>query len=947
MSDPKLQAAMRVFSVLYAPAHFSDFNLWCLQACRMVAVSLRHGISADAVPGYAFLGIVLGSVFHRYDEGYRFAKLARDLGEIHGFIASQARVNLATATAAVWTQPVAIAIDFVRASLRAATETGNLASASAGAYQSITYLLLRNDPLDVVWRESEIGLDLVRKGKYHDPADVIVSQQRFIANMQGRTATFSTFSDEHFDEAVFETRLGQDRSPMIACLYWILKLKARFLSGDYGEALAAAGNAKSLLTALGGMIAVLDYFYYAALTVAALYETTSDGDRRAWHDLLAAHREQLREWAVNYPPTFADKYALISAELARVEKRDIEALVLYEEAIDLAHEQGFVQNEGLANQLAAQYYLARNLKGAGYAYLRASRSCYEQWGAHGKVRQLDERHPRLRGARNYAASSATGTSAGQLDFETVAKASQALSSEMALPKLIEKLVRITMEHAGAERTLLILIGDGNDEPRIEAEAAASRGRIEVASRQAIVMPTDLPQSVLHYVLRMRETVLLDDASVDKVYSRDEYIQRKSSKSILCLPILKQTRLIGVLYLENSLTPLAFTADRVAVLQLIAAQAAISLENARLYSDLQLQAELLQRLPVSAWALNPDGTPDFVNQVWLDYSGQTLDFVRSHPEAWMTAIHPEDREATSRVFWDGIRSGQGFAIETRSLRAQDGSYRRHLQQAVVLRDAGGKVLKFIGTTTDVDDQKRVEDALRQAQGDLARINRVTTMGELAASLAHELSQPISGAMTNANTCLRSLERDKPDLDTVRTAVTRIARDAQRASDVIGRIRSQFQGGARHREVIDINEINRETITLLRDEAARYNISVLTELAADLPQIVADRVQLQQVVMNLIVNSIEAMRAVDGIRELVVKSQRSEDGQILVSVSDTGIGFPPQLAEQIFDPFFTTKPQGTGMGLRISRSIIESHGGRLWAVGSPERGAIFNLSLPASG
>ena len=336
----------------------------------------------------------------------------------------------------------------------------------------------------------------------------------------------------------------------------------------------------------------------------------------------------------------------------------------------------------------------------------------------------------------------------------------------------------------------------------------------------------------------------------------------------------------------------------------------------------------------------------MNQVWLEYSGQTLDFVRSHPGAWMTAVHPADREAASKAFWSGVRSGQGFAVETRSLRAQDGTYRWHINQAVGLRDAKGKVIKFVGTTTDIDDQKRAEEALRQAQGDLARINRVTTMGELTASLAHELSQPISGAVTNANTCLRKLGRGSPDLDEVRTVVARFARDAQRAADVIGRIRSQFQRGASHRELVDVNDITRETVALLRGEAARYDISVRTELAADLPQIVGDRVQLQQVAMNLIVNSIEAMKDVDGIREMIIKSQRADNQQILVSVSDTGIGFPPQLAEQIVDPFFTTKLHGTGMGLRISRSIIESHGGRLWAVGSLGRGATLHINLPAA-
>jgi C4-dicarboxylate-specific signal transduction histidine kinase len=257
------------------------------------------------------------------------------------------------------------------------------------------------------------------------------------------------------------------------------------------------------------------------------------------------------------------------------------------------------------------------------------------------------------------------------------------------------------------------------------------------------------------------------------------------------------------------------------------------------------------------------------------------------------------------------------------------------------------LDFMGAVRDITERTRSEEALRQAQDDLARINRATTMGELAASLAHELSQPISGTMTNANACLLKLERDEPDLDEVHATVTRIVRDAQRAADIIGRIRSVFAKGTLIRELVDVNEISRDTVALLRDEAVRYNISVRMELATDLPQIIGDRVQLQQVVMNLIVNSIEAMKDVEGIREMVIQSRRAENEEIVISVSDTGVGFSPQLAEQIFDPFFTTKPNGTGMGLRISRSIIESHNGRLWAAGNPGRGAAFRLSLPTAG
>ena len=231
--------------------------------------------------------------------------------------------------------------------------------------------------------------------------------------------------------------------------------------------------------------------------------------------------------------------------------------------------------------------------------------------------------------------------------------------------------------------------------------------------------------------------------------------------------------------------------------------------------------------------------------------------------------------------------------------------------------------------DVTERKRAEEALRQAQADLAHINRVTTMGELTASLAHEVNQPIAAAVTDANTCLRWLARDQPDLEEARAAASRVVKDAARAAEIMSRIRSLFKKEILQRELVDVNDIIRGMIELLRSEATRYSVEMRTELSEDLPLIMGDRVQLQQVTMNLIMNSIDAMKDVDGTREITITSQRAENEQLQVSVSDTGIGLPSQRADQIFNAFFTTKPHGTGMGLRISRSIIESHGGRLWA------------------
>jgi C4-dicarboxylate-specific signal transduction histidine kinase len=246
-----------------------------------------------------------------------------------------------------------------------------------------------------------------------------------------------------------------------------------------------------------------------------------------------------------------------------------------------------------------------------------------------------------------------------------------------------------------------------------------------------------------------------------------------------------------------------------------------------------------------------------------------------------------------------------------------------------------------------ERKHAEEALREAQADLARVSRVTTMGELTASLAHEVNQPIAAAVTNANTCLRWLTRDHPDLEEAREAASRIVKDSTRAAEIISRIRLLFKKGTPPRELVDVNEVVREMIVLLRGEATRHNILVGTDLAADLPRIMGDRVQLQQVLMNLMLNGIEAMKDVDGKRELVIKSQRARDDEVQVSVSDMGVGLPEQQADQIFKAFFTTKPQGTGMGLSISRSIVESHGGRLWAAANSPRGASFCFTLSTKG
>jgi len=506
MTDTELQAVMQVLSVLATPVYADNYGLYCLLLCRMVKAGVQHGMNDASACACGLLGFTLGPVFHRYHEGYRFARLACDLIEKHGFVASRAKVYASFGGVAGWTQPITSAIDINRVTFRAAIETGDLAFACYSMIQSITYLLLRNDPLDGVWRESEMGLDFARKARFRDIAEGFVNQQRFIATMQGRTTAFSTFSDAQFDEAVLEAQLTGDRV-VESISYWMFKLQSRFLLHEYVAALAAAQQAKPLLGAMLGQIKLLDYFYYTALTVAALYENAPADEQSRWRGLLSAHREQLREWAENYPPTFADKHALVSAEIARLEGRAFDAMQLYDQAIQSARENGFVQNEGLAHEVAARFYAAGGFEAIAHLYLRNARNCYDRWGAFGKVRQLDERCPYLHEEPTPAFSATIGQPVGHLDIATVVKASQALSSEIVLSKLIEKLMRIAVEHAGAERGLLILLRC--DEPHVEAEATTVHGGVEVAVRRTAVTPSDLPQSALHYVIRTQERVVVE------------------------------------------------------------------------------------------------------------------------------------------------------------------------------------------------------------------------------------------------------------------------------------------------------------------------------------------------------------------------------------------------------------------------------------------------------
>jgi len=982
MTDPEMQAAMGILSVIAAPAFNTDINLMYLFFCQMVNASLEYGTTGASTHGYAELATILGPVFHRYIDGYRFGKLACRLIEKYGFNTYKTKVYFCMQRAMLWTQPIRSAIDFIRLAIDAGVETHDIVFACFSWHHLVTGLLLQGVRLDDVWRESQNGIDFVRRVKFREEDGIVRCQQRFILAVRGQTTT----ADAQFNEQSFETDFAAARRPFMAFHYWTLKLQAGYILGDHDAAILAARKAKALLWSAEQHIQSVDYYYYSALTATALYEKTAGEKRFEMLEMVEQSLKWLREWMESCRETFHDKYTLVLAELARIQGRELDSMRLYEEAIQAAGDYGFVQNEAIGNELAAKFYLDRRYVTIAETYLRNARNCYLRWGALGKVKQLNERYPKIEEQAAVRPTTTIGTSVEQLDLGTVMKASHAVSGEIVLEKLIKTLMMIALEHAGAERGFLVL--SHGEELRVAAEAGTGREEAEVHLQQAQIMPSDLPDSLLRYVVRTQESVILNDATVQNLFSEDEYFRQQRVRSVLCLPLVKQAKLMGLLYLENNLAPGVFTTMRLAMLELLASQAAISLDHARLYADLiqenndRRKAEEALRASEERWSLlaentsagialtAPSGRFIAANLALQKMLGYTEGELRAR--AISDISYEEDRAATvTRLAEAEEGQRRVYRLEKRYLRKDGGVMWADVSSVFV--PASGSVSAFFSVViVDITKRKRAEEelnqkeiSLREAQNELAHVSRVTTMGELAASIAHEVNQPLAGIVVNANASLRWMASDSPNLVEAREAVRRIIRDGNRAGDVISRMRALLKKASAAKEPVSMNEVIQEVLILTRTELQKNHVVLRTQFANDLPIVTGDKILLQQVILNLVLNGIEAMNGIaEGQRELCVSSRRvteilSEAGKetmegkslidrestsVLIALQDSGPGLSATELQRAFEPFYTTKPQGMGMGLAISRSIIEAHDGRLWATADAPRGAIFQFTLP---
>jgi PAS domain S-box-containing protein len=756
MTDQSCRATLDVLTALEEPAFFTDQNLRSLIVARLVNFSLEHGNSDGSCVAYVQLGCFVGTRFGDYQAAFRFGQVGLELVEKHGLERFRARVSQCFGYFIIpWSRHLRSSIESVRRSFFTAQEAGDLKYAVYACDRLVTVLLAAGEPLRDVQLQAETALEFARRANFGYIVDIIVGQLRFIRTLRGLTPSFSSFNDAEFDEGRFEKHMEANPHSLFAtCWYWIRKLQARFLAGDSTSAVKASLRAQSLLWTSRPTLEAAEYHFYGALSCAAVCNTAAADECHQHVAILAAHQRQLRVWAEHCPENFENRAALVGAEIARLEGRELDAERLYEQAIRSARANGFVHNEALAYELAARFYTARGFEDIADLYLRKARYCYLCWGADGKVRQLEEMYPYLRTEEPAPGpTSRIEAPVEQLDLATVIKVSQAVSSEIVLEKLLETLLKTALEHAGADRGLLIL--PHAEQHRVEAEVTTGPDQVEVLLRQAPVparnasrsdaggTSSELPESLFRYVIRTQEKVILDDATAQNLFSEDEYVRQRRPRSVLCLPLAKQGKLMGVLYLENNLAPGVFTPKRLATLELLASQAAISLDHARVYAELtqenseRRKAEEALRASEERWRklfenssagialIAPDGrylATNLALQKMLGYTEEELNGL-----AAADLMSEEEHAACEQLRTEAIRGlRRAYRVERR-LRRKDHTVIWTDVSAVLVPAAANQSAFFAVVIVDISERKRVEEELRRSEAFLAQGQRIGHTG----------------------------------------------------------------------------------------------------------------------------------------------------------------------------------------------------------------------------
>jgi len=986
MTDPERRATTDVLMLAQPPALFTDEKLNSLMICRVVNLSLEHGNSDASCMGYVGLGTISRLRFGEHAAALRFGQVGFDLLERRGLLRWKARVYLDFGYRIIpWAKHPRDGVELTRRAFDAAMETGDLTWASYACNSPATLSFAAGAPLGALQNDSEAALAFLQKIKFGLMIDVVTTQLQLIRSLRGLTRELGVYDDEAFSEDRFVQHLA-DGPRLAVCWYWIHKLQVRFFAADYAGAVTAAANARALLWSMPSFPETAEYVFYAALACAARHDGAPEDERPRLCEELAAHHAQLAEWAEHAPDNFRGRAELVGAEIARIRGEADQAARLYEQAVRSARELGFIQHEAIAYESAARFHRTRGQAMVADAYVREAHVRYVRWGADGKARQLRHAHPEL---ELQPAGPATGVlRPEQLDQLSVIKASQTISSVMDKELLARTLLRFVLEEGGARRVVLVTSQGG--ELTVAAEAT-------VDEPAALVDDARVPRSLLLYVLRTHEPVVFDAADNAGRFTSDPYFADSHPRSVLCLPVRLRADAVALLYLENELVPGTFTPERLVALELLAAQAAIALENTRLLERERagrIEAEaaehrgllLGEATALMSQTLDSRGLFDALAQLcarsfadWalidLEENGRLVRIASAHRDPDKEPIlrelvtrYPPDQR--SRV-WEVLRSGR-VAESPVMTEDQLRTYcvdEHHLELVrrlgagsgvfvpLHVRDRVIGALTLVSTTSHrfarADAELAVELGRRMALAiDNARLFDETRRAlhlreEFLRVASHELRTPLASLRLSVQGLLRAVERNRavsPEIldRTLRRVLGNTVRLEQLTSELLDATRIEQGRLHLNPSEVTLDAIVREAVDHIEGELAAAGSQISIACAA--PVVGRwDPSRLEQVVTNLVTN---AAKFGAGKPIEIRIEQLGADAQL--AVTDHGIGIDPALRPYVFDRFERAVPSsrygGLGLGLYIARSIVVAHGGTITVESEPGAGSTFTVTLP---
>ncbi|MBD8164640.1 ATP-binding protein [Erwinia persicina] len=955
----KTEAIMDLLASASTFAAFTCPRLQFMILCRLLHMTLARGISGASTLALAWYGVVCGDRYDEYSRGFASALLARELVDKHDFVRYKARTLLPLDQVSIWTMPLTYAIECARATFDVAVETGDRTSACLALRHITMNYLARGDHLDGVHTSITRSMVYAHKAHYRDVEVILGMQLDYVMFL--RKPSGEPFSGEAFTVPVLS---GVQRKnaiePVFLMQFWthLYKGMAHFFAGEYKAACRCFTEAEPFTGLIPGHVHMLDFHLYSALSRTIPLEPAdfSEDDRQG----LMRHLDKIALWSCENEKTFADKEALLRAELSRLEQQPQQAMEQYEKAIELSRKEQFHHINGLAFELAARQAQARGMTFAAGAYLRGALSAWERWGAGAKVCQLETRYPDLaRQPAHTALNTVTfEQSAAMSDMQSMVTAMRALTEEINLDRLIHTLMVMLVERAGAQHCLLIRLTGGNI-PEIQARASSTVDGVRVRRVKELPVATDLPLSVLSAVIRTGQEIRTGKPDVFSPFSQDNYLVA-SGAAVMCVPMFRQGKMVGVLYLENRLMPDVFTAEHSRIVAMLGAQAAVSLENALLYADLvdeniqrgkvekQLRAsqtslmlgEKISHTGTWHWHLAPD--IQYISDEYKRIMGLPADQTRTSMAEFQRRVHPDDIDCLKELIETSVRQGVSMRAEFRIIR-DDGEC-RYIKGIGEPVENWPEVAEFFGTLTDITAQRHAENAVRIAQAELARVARATTVGQLTSSIAHEINQPLMSIVANAGASLRWLKRDPLHLENASQSLEEIIKEGRRAGEIIRGLQALTRNSQSAFSPTRLHLLARDILSLSRLELERRSVSLELEFNAETDEVIGESVQLQQVLLNLVINAIEAMSDNPGPRTLRLASSNPGGEVIRIEVADNGTGMSDEVIGRIFDSFYTTKAEGMGVGLTISHEIIKRHGGVLSAENRPGGGSLFWFTLP---